>query len=285
MPKIPFFPIKNITRTQNRRSDKTPALLTIFPTWNQSSLDMRAFLLLPDWGEGIYHKYLLIDQTRSHGKGEMHNIGEITYRSVKNNEIVPRFVKSKEDRKNRTKNKGEVFTPLHIIAVMNDSVDENYDSCVLEDYINQTWLEITCGEAPFMVSRYHMDTGEPIPFEKRQGFIDRKLRKINQSVYEMNKWQELVISSYKASYGFEWSADSILLARENLLFTYFDYFIQKWNLFPSRKYIEDIARIISYNVFQMDGLTGNIPLTKTPALVMDWEKGRFKSFSVNRSKK
>jgi hypothetical protein len=76
------------------------------------------------------------------------------------------------------------------------------------------------------------------------------------------EWQRLVVLAYKSSYGFEWNGDSLLLARENLLYTYRDYYFDKWGEHPIYSLFEDIAVIISYNIFQMDGLTYTIPLSE-----------------------
>jgi hypothetical protein len=70
-----------------------------------------------------------------------------------------------------------------------------------------------------MATRYDMGTGEIIPLAERVGFIDRKLSRINAEVTDKAEWQRLVELAYKASYGFEWNGDSLLLARENLLYT------------------------------------------------------------------
>lgn len=42
----------------------------------------------------------------------------------------------------------------------------------LKDFILTKWLEITCGEAPYMVNRYDMNTGDIIALKNRTGFID-----------------------------------------------------------------------------------------------------------------
>ncbi|WP_461240115.1 restriction endonuclease [Paucilactobacillus sp. N302-9] len=181
---------------------------------------------------------------------------------VMNNIIMPRVLKSYELQKERTKAKAEVFTPTWVVKKQNDAVDKNYVYDDLETYTNRTWLEITCGEAPYMVSRYDMDTGNEIPLSDRVGFVDRKLRRINDETYEQGMWQVLVEAAYKASYGFEWSGDSLLLARENLLYTYRDYFVAKWGIEPNTEQLKTIAEIISYNVFQMDGLKFIIPLSE-----------------------
>ena len=43
-------------------------------------------------------------------------------------------------------------------------------------------MEITCGEAPYLVSRYDVVKGEIIPVEDRIGILDRKLRVINENI-------------------------------------------------------------------------------------------------------
>lgn len=42
--------------------------------------------------------------------------------------------------------------------------------------------------------------------------------------------------------------------------------------------IEDFANIISYNLFQMDGVTMKIPYSDTPAKVMDWDLDEMERF-------
>ena len=175
--------------------------------------------------------------------------------------IMPRALKSLSIRKERTRTKAEVFTPTWIVKKQNDAVDANYKNDDLETYVKRTWLEVTCGEAPYMASRYDMDTGELIKLSERVGFLDRKLTKINLAVTDKAEWQRLVEEAYKSSYGFEWSGDSLLLARENLLYTYRDYYFDKWGDEPVYGLFKDIATIISYNVFQMDGIKYTIPLS------------------------
>ncbi len=178
------------------------------------------------------------------------------------NIIKPSALKNDEVKKERTKSKAEVFTPTWVVKKQNDEVDKMYKEDDFQTYINRTWLEITCGEAPYMASRYDMETGEMIDLDKRVGFLDRKLKLINEQCNIKEDWFSNVISAYKSSYGFEWSGDSLLLARENLLFTFFDYYEFKWNEFPTTDMILEIAIIISYNVFQMDGLKFTIPLSE-----------------------
>ena len=176
--------------------------------------------------------------------------------------IMPRALKTAAVQKKRTKVKAEVFTPAWIVKKQNDTVDADYMADDLETYARRKWLEITCGEAPYMATRYDMGTGEPIPLADRVGFVDRKIARVSREVTDKAEWQRLVELAYKASYGFEWNGDSLLLARENLLYTYRDYHVEKWGEAPIPGLIESIAIIISYNIFQMDGLTYTIPLSQ-----------------------
>lgn len=182
------------------------------------------------------------------------NIGE---------KIIPRSHKSKETQKERTRCKAEVFTPTWIIKQQNDEAEKDYVNDPLEIYVKIKWLEVACGEAPYIATRYDMITGEQLPLNERESFLDRKLKRINGEVNDKLEWQHLVELAYKSCYGFEWSGDSLLLARENLLYTYCDYYQAKWNTKPAFEYFKKIAIIISYNIFQMDGLTKTIPLSET----------------------
>ena len=189
--------------------------------------------------------------------------------------IKPRALKSNDLKKERTKSKAEVFTPSWIVKKQNDAVEENYIDDSLEQYVSRKWLEITCGEAPYMVSRYEMETGNLIPIEDRVGFVDRKLRRINKEISDKAEWQRLVELAYQSSYGFEWSGDSLLLARENLLYTYRDYYVDKWHEEPLLSLFLRIANIISYNVFQMDGLKYIIPLSERIKRIENYQLSLF----------
>lgn len=170
------------------------------------------------------------------------------------NLIQPRSEKSKYEQKDRTKIRAEVFTPTCLVEKQNGYVEAELESLDLEDYIQLRWLEITCGEAPYMVTRYDAVTGEEIPLSERVGFLDRKLQLISREVSDEATFYELVKKAYRASYGYEYQGDSLLLARENLLATFEDYYLAKTGNQPTLEQKKEIATIISYNVFQMDGL-------------------------------
>ena len=210
------------------------------------------------------------------------------------NLIKPRALKSKEEQGARTRNMAEVFTPLWICNKQNNLADNAWfgrenvfntengtDWQVTEGkiafpsedgadgwiaYIGSKRLEITCGEAPYLASRYDTMTGEIVPLEKRIGLLDRKLRVINERTRNLKdrerakkRWLELATLAVRSIYGFEWAGDNILLARENLLFTVADYYAAKFGDALDMEMLEHFAEIISWNIWQMDGLKAVVP--------------------------
>ena len=175
------------------------------------------------------------------------------------NLIQPRSEKSKYEQKDRTKIRAEVFTPTWLVEKQNGYVETELEALDLKDFIQVRWLEITCGEAPYMVTRYDTVTGEEIPLSERVGFVDRKIQRISREVSDEANFYEFVKEAYRASYGYEYQGDSLLLARENLLATFEDYYLAKTGTQPTIEQKKEIATIISYNVFQMDGLKKSSP--------------------------
>jgi len=117
-------------------------------------------------------------------------------------------------------------------------------------------MEITCGEAPYLVSRYDTTTGAFIPISQRIGMIDRKLRVISENTTTSGEWLKMAQEAYKNIYGYEWQGDNLLLAREALLITFIEYYTEKFGEKPQERSIKYIAYIIAWNIFQMDGLKG-----------------------------
>lgn len=198
--------------------------------------------------------------------------------------IKPRVEKSKKEQASRVKDKAEVFTPSWICNAQNNLIDNawfgkenvfntetdkgwivNLEKITFpegkswQDYVKENRLEITCGEAPYLVSRYDTVTGEEIAIKERIGLLDRKLRVISENIDSEPDWVEWAKTAFKSVYGFDWQGDNVLLARENLLRTFIDYYAQKFDNFPIVEYLIEIAEIISWNVWQMDGLKFVIP--------------------------
>ena len=180
------------------------------------------------------------------------------------NLIQPRAVKSKEEQLLRTRDKAEVFTPLSIVKQMNEACDaERITKNNWQDYVALLKLEITCGEAPFIVSRYDpvSDNQELVLLPERVGFLDTKLKVVSQYCDAQKEWLNWAKVAFQSSYGYEWQGDSLLIARENLLYTFIDYYQDKFKETPSLDLQKDIAEIIVWNIFQMDGLKYVIPMS------------------------
>ncbi|MBG9988998.1 Eco57I restriction-modification methylase domain-containing protein [Aerococcaceae bacterium DSM 111176] len=173
--------------------------------------------------------------------------------------IRPRVDKDIDIQLERQRNRAEVFTPSWVIKLQVDAALKDMQELPLTEFIQTKWLEITCGEAPYMVNRYDMETGEVIPLKERSGFIDVKFKKLNEAIESEEEWLKLAVEIYKASYGYEYQGDSLLLARENLILTFIDNYFYMFGAFPKEKILLEITKIISLNVFQMDGLTYEVP--------------------------
>ena len=178
--------------------------------------------------------------------------------------IQPRAVKSKEEQIYRKRVKAEVFTPLSVVKQMNDACDKKrVTKNNWQEYVSLLKLEITCGEAPYIVSRYDpvADHQELIPLEKRVGFLDKKIRTVSKYCDEHKDWVHWVKIAFQSSYGYEWQGDNLLIARENLLYTFIDFYKDKFKKKPSIKLQKEIIEIIVWNIFQMDGLKYVIPMS------------------------
>ena len=198
--------------------------------------------------------------------------------------IQPRVLKSQEEQVKRTRNKAEVFTPAWICNKMNNHCDEEWfhKKNVFNIEQNKSWLtnefpivfnskndwkkyvsskrlEITCGEAPYLVSRYDASTGCIISVENRIGVLDRKLRVVSENTSSEKEWKKWAYKAYRSVYGYEYQGDNLLIARINLLVTFVDHMFHKFNRNPTNKELKFLCNIIVWNLWQMDGITCSIP--------------------------
>lgn len=195
--------------------------------------------------------------------------------------IKPRNEKSTEEQIIRVRDKAEVFTPSWVCNIQNNLAEEawfgrkdvfnvtngktwtatdsiNFGDKNWQKYVTDCRLEISCGEAPYLVSRYDSTTGEFIHVSQRIGLLDRKLRVVNENCTNQN-WYCWAKKAFQSTYGYEWSGDNLFLARQNLLFTFFDYFFERFEKKPEDDKVEEISDIISWNIWQMDGIKFVVP--------------------------
>ena len=209
------------------------------------------------------------------------------------NVIIPRAKKSHEVQRQRVQEKAEVFSPTWVCNAMNNHLDEarfgrkgvfntefvenrkhwwapteekiqfpDAEGKSWQDYVRSCRMEITCGEAPFITSRYDVTQFEEvIPVKSRIGFLDRKLRVVGENTSSPEEWIEWGKIALKATFGYDWQGDNLLLAREAVLFTFIEHYEDQFHEIPDRKTIEEAAYIISWNLWQMDGQKGVVPLS------------------------
>ena len=200
--------------------------------------------------------------------------------------IKPRVEKSKEERLQRVRQKAEVFTPSWVCNLQNNLVDEVWfdrkgvfniekersweatkekiqfsdeKGKTWQDYVNSNRMEITCGEAPYLASRYDTVTGEYIEVPNRIGLLDRKLRVVSENTDSREDWLKWATVAVQSSYGFEWQGDNILIARENLLFDVAEHYEAKFHEKLETQDLVGFAKVIAWNIWQMDGLKFVIP--------------------------
>lgn len=212
-----------------------------------------------------------------HEETEQIEIEDITEEN--SNVIRPRVEKDKDSQISRTKDHAEVFTPTCIVKKQIDLCDEDRPKnpkqfADIEKYLKKTYLEITCGEAPYIANRYDVTTtAQLIDCDKRVGFLDRKLQVLNGVDVDEKDWIGHAKTALKACYGFDYQGDNVLLARVNIFETVGDFYYEKFKKdLTNQEVLQEFAEIIVYNIWQMDGLNYNIPSSDIKAKIMDWEK-------------
>ena len=201
--------------------------------------------------------------------------------------IQPRAVKSAAEQTRRSKDMAEVFTPSWVCNAQNNLVDEAWfgragvfntehpdtrtwiptpapiafpEGRTWRDYVREPRLEMACGEAPYLVIRYDTVTGQPISdLAHRIGLLDRKLRIVSENTSTSGEWLKAAKEALQATYGFEWQGDNLLLAREAVLFTFCDYYEDKFHRPVPERSLPGVAYVVSWNLWQMDGLRLVVP--------------------------
>lgn len=199
-------------------------------------------------------------------------------------DIQPRVYKAAAEQTERTRKRAEVFTPAWLVNQMNNHCDEEWfgrpdvfnhqegqvwtvstepvtfpEGKDWMQYVDSRRLEITCGEAPYIVSRYDTSTGEIIPIERRIGILDRKLRVVNENAADEAEWLKWAFRAFQSVYGYEYQGDNLLIARMNLLYTLADYIEAKWDRRATQKELAKFLNVICWNFWQMDGMNDTLP--------------------------
>lgn len=202
--------------------------------------------------------------------------------------LKPRVSKAQERQSRRTKTRAEVFTPSWLVNSMANALDREWfrhDGAFNVEsengrgwepseqpvrfpktkgrgwhaYVESPRLEITCGEAPFLFTRYDAVTGEAVPVKRRVGVLDRKLRIVSDHAGSYKTWATWALRALKATYGYEFQGDNLLIARMNAMETFREHCFERWGIPPDLGDLEKAAWVVSWNLWQMDGLTCAVP--------------------------
>lgn len=197
--------------------------------------------------------------------------------------VEPRVAKDANKQVWRTRAKAEVFTPSWLCEQMVDRLDDAFfgdepaafgtgasgltqeriavlgEAKLWQRYVDNRLLEITCGEAPFVCSPYDAVTGDFLDIEERIGFLDRKLHVVTRYAAGFDEWLRWAMRALEASYAYEYQGDSLVIARINVFNTFADHMEAKWGCSPNEREVKRVANVISWNIWQMDGLRGCAP--------------------------
>lgn len=220
--------------------------------------------------------------------------------------IQPRVYKHESLQTARAKDRGEVFTPAWICNAQNNLVDQHwfgysnvFNTEITLDNGTHAWqtrqervefpedkswmkyvrcrrMEMACGEAPYLASRYDTTTGEHISIDNRIGIFDRKMRVVNENTptqptkFNKRHWLRKAYQALQSVYGFDWQGDNVFLSRETLLISFCEYYMARWGRMPHLSAIVKAAEIIAWNIWQMDGTRFTIPDTDNLCTIMEW---------------
>ena len=205
--------------------------------------------------------------------------------------IQPRVLKPEAQKTKRTRDNAEVFTPSWVCNEQNNVVDAAWfgrsdvfniagdktwtsvtdpvtfpKDKIWKNYVDARRLEVSCGEAPYLVSRYDTVTGQTIPITERIGLLDRKLRIVGENADTDKEWFTWTVRAFQSVYGYDFQGDNVLLARENLLYTFIEYAERRTGERPKLSQMKKIANIIAWNIWQMNGLTMTAPYSQAESV-------------------
>ena len=189
------------------------------------------------------------------------------------------FNEESEDRRGWEPTEGDVPFPDEPPLPWDDEGGDGGPRRSWQGYVTANRMEMACGEAPYLVSRYDTTTGEPIPFRRRIGLLDRKLRvALENTMCDDEAAREWMLAALRSCYGFEYQGDSLLIARENMLWGWADAYRWRLGHAPSLDECLEAADIVSWNLWQMDAFTYRVPGTDDRAEIMNWATGTHHAF-------
>ena len=95
-----------------------------------------------------------------------------------------------------------------------------------------------------------------------------------------DEWMKWTLRAFQSVYAYEFQGDSLLLARENLLYTFLENYHYRFKEKATVAQTKKIANVIAWNVWQMDAFTLLPPYTEEESSFM-----QFSFFDIEEDKK
>ena len=213
-------------------------------------------------------------------------------------EFLHRWEKTRKEQDKRKANKAEVYTPYACVKKMTDLFWD--DPGVRK--LSSTYLEITCGEAPFITTLRDMQDGRLIPPDERVGILDRKLAEADRLAETDSDFLPLAYLALTSVYGYEFQGDNLFFGRCNVMTCFLEAYERRYKASAPAWVVNEAAEVVRWNFWQMDGLSCRLPIygkngeglhhckTKkakeewlkgtTQCMIKDWDTGEIGPFEV-----
>lgn len=165
--------------------------------------------------------------------------------------------------KYRTDERADVATPLWVLKAQNVLVDVAWfedgsnlqfrAGCKWQNYVRARRLELACGDAPYLTSRYDALSKEEVRLDERVGLLDRKLQVVDVYADDLT-WKKWALVALKATFGVEIKVDKVARARENLVKTLVEHYERRFGTELDDETIEQAQKISEENIMVLDAL-------------------------------
>lgn len=176
-------------------------------------------------------------------------------------QIHPRVAKPPAEQAQRSRESAEIFTPAWVCKAQIDLVEGAAGGALP---LPAPFLEVACGEAPYLTTRYDAVSGKFLAPGERVGVLDRKLAQLPGPEAA---WEAGALRALQVCYGYELRGDSLALARANLVASLGEHYTSRFAAPAPARLLIAAAQIAGRNLWQMAG-------PPQQGRVYDWERGQ-----------
>ena len=135
-------------------------------------------------------------------------------------------------------------------------------------YVIRPVFLFQAGRGQALVFRPFALGAQPMPYEKRMGILDRRLRIISENTREESEWLRWAESALQSLYGTDSSPLSIFQARLSAIMAVREAYAQRFGAQLPVREEKYMVTTLCWNLFQMDPVTGcSFPVEEKPAPV------------------